>query len=124
MITARCLIVLLICLALPGCYVKSYGIQSASGGTNTTITSSQVVATARFSGGAASFTSGQSVLPAAPGGHVALSRGGSAIVAVGLVFAEAVHYLGALFSPGPQAAPQSGSISDTCSCYRKPVSSE
>lgn len=124
MIPARCLIVLLICLALPGCYVKSYGIQSASGGTNTTITSSQVVATARFSGGAASFTSGQPVSPAAPGGHVALSRGGSAIVAVGLVFAEAVHYLGALFSPGPQAAPQSGSIADTCSCYRKPVSSE
>lgn len=118
MIPARCLIVLLICLGLPGCYVKTYGNASASGGTTTT-TSSQVGAMAKFSGGTASFSSGQPVSPAAPGGHVALGRGGSAIVAVGLVFAEAVNYLGALFSPRPQTAPQAGSIADTCSCYQK-----
>jgi hypothetical protein len=123
-ICARCLIVLLICLALPGCYVKSYGNQSASGGATSTITASQVGATARFSGGTASFSSGQPVSPAAPGGHVALGRGGSAIVAVGLVFAEAVNYLGALFSARPQTAPQAGSIADTCSCYRKQVMSD
>ncbi len=119
----RCLIVLLICLALPGCYVKTYGYQSAGGGTTTT-SSSQVGATARFSGGTASFSSGQPVSPAAPGGQVALGRGGSAIIAVGLVFAEAVNYLGALFSPRPQAAPQARSIADTCSCYQKPVTRE
>ena len=123
MISARCLIVLLICLALSGCYVATYGNQSVNGGT-TTAASTQVGATAKFSAGRASFSSGQAVSPAAPGGHVALSRGGSAIVAVGLVFAEAVHYLGALFSPRPQAAPQGDSIADTCSCYQKPVSSE
>jgi len=119
----RCLIVLLICLALPGCYVKMYGNQSTGGGATTT-TSSQVVATAKFYGGAASFTSGQPVSPAAPGGQVALGRGGSAIIAVGLVFAEAVNYLGALFSARQQTAPQAASIADTCSCYQKPVSSE
>ena len=123
MITARCSVVLLACLALPGCYVKTYGNQSAGGGTTTT-TSSQVGATAKFSAGKASFSSGQAVSPAAPGGHVSLSRSGSAIVAVGLVFAEAVHYLGALFSPRPQAAPQSDSIADTCSCYKQQVSGE
>jgi hypothetical protein len=121
---ARCLIVLMTCLALPGCYVKSYGIQSAGGGTNSTITSSQVVATAKFSNGAALFTSGQPVSATAPGGQVSLGRNGSAILAVGLVFAEAVHYLGAFFSPGRQVAPQPGSIADTCSCYQKQVTHE
>jgi len=120
-IPARRLIVLLICLALPGCYVKTYGLQSADG---TTTTASQVVATAKFSNGAALFTSGQPISPTAPGGQVSLGRNGSAILAVGLVFAEAVYYLGALFNPGPRVAPQSGSIADTCSCYQKPVSSE
>ena len=114
---------MLACLALPGCYVKTYGNQSVGGGT-TTATSSQVGATAKFSAGKASFSSGQAVSSAAPGGHVALSRGGSAIVAVGLVFAEAVHYLGAFFSPRPQPAPQADSIADTCSCYKKPVMSD
>jgi len=120
---ARCLTVFLVCLALPGCYMKSYGLQSTGGGSNTTITSSQVVATAKFSNGAAAFSSGQPVSPAAPGGQVALGRSGTAIVAVGLVFAETVHYLGALFRPGPPAAP-TGSIAETCSCYQKPVTRE
>ena len=120
MIPARCLIVLLACLALSGCYVKTYGNQSIGGGTTTT-TSSQVGATAKFSAGKASFSSGQAVSLAAPGGHVSLSRGGSAIVAVGLVFAEAVHYLGALFSPRTSAVPLADSIADTCSCYKKEV---
>ena len=111
--------VFLVCLALPGCYVKTYGYQSADGATTT---SSQIVAAGKFSNGAASFTSGQPVSPAAPGGQVAFGRG-AAIVAVGLVFAEAVHYLGALFGPGPQAAP-TGSIADTCSCYQKQVMSD
>jgi len=109
------------CLALPGCYVKTYGYQSADG---TTTTSSQTVATAKFSNGAAVFTSGQPVSPTAPGGQVSLGRNGSAIVAVGLVFAEAVHYLGAFFNRGPQAAPLSDSIAETCSCYQKQATRE
>jgi len=44
---------------------------------------------------------------------------------VGLVIAETVQYLGTLFSsPGPQPAPQAVSIADTCSCYKKPVTSD
>lgn len=112
--------VLLTCLALSGCYVKTYGNHFVGGGTTTT-TSSQVGATARFSAGKTSFSSGQAVSPAAPGGHVSLTRSGAAIVALGLVVAEAVHYLGALFGPKPRPAAQGDSIADTCSCYQQPV---
>ena len=122
--SARFPIAVLLCLALPGCYVKTYGVQSTGNGTNATVTSSQVGGAAKFSGGRASFSSGQPVSPAAPGGHATLSRGGSAIVAVGLVFTETLYYLGALFGPRPQFAPPADSIADTCSCSQKPVSSE
>ena len=111
----------LACLALSGCYVKSYGVQSTGGGTASTTTSTQLTGTVKASAGRASFSSGQAVSPAAPGGHVALGRGGAAIVAVGLVFAEAVHYLGALLGAKPQPAARTDSIADTCSCYRKPA---
>ena len=121
MIPARCSIILLACLALSGCYVATYGNQSVNGGATSTNTSSQVGATAKFSAGRASFSSGQPVSPGAPGGQVSLSRGGSAIIAVGLVVAEAVQYLGALLSPAPESVPQAVSIADTCSCYQKPV---
>lgn len=116
--------VLLTCLALPGCYVTTYGNQSVNGGATATAASSQVGATAKFSAGRASFSSGQAVARGAPGGQVSFSRGGSAIVAVGLVVAETVHYLGALFGATPQPAARTDSIADTCSCYRKPVNGE
>jgi len=122
-ILARPLLAILCCLVLPGCYVKTYGYQSA-GRESATVTSTQGSATAKFSSGTgarASFSSGQTVSPGARGGQVALSRGGAVIVAVGLVLAETVHYLGVLFNPGPQPAPQADSIADTCSCYQKPV---
>jgi hypothetical protein len=118
-ISARSLLAVLLCVALPGCYVATYGNQSVNGGATATTTSSQVGATAKFSAGRASFSSGQAVAPGAAGGQVSLSRGGSAIVAVGLVVAETVHYLGALFGAKPQPAPPADSIADTCSCYRK-----
>ena len=123
MISARYLTVLLACLVLPGCYVATYGNQSVDGGTATTTTSAQVGATAKFSAGRASFSSGQAPAPGAPGGRVSLSRSGSAILVVGLVVAETVHYLGALFGATPQPA-QTDSIADTCSCYKKPVTSD
>lgn len=99
--------------------MATYGNQSVGGGTTATTTSSQVGAIAKFSAGRASFSSGQPVSPAAPGGQVSLTRSGGLIVAVGLVVAEAVQYVGDLFRGAPQAAAPQGSIADTCSCYRK-----
>jgi hypothetical protein len=116
---ARSILSLLMCLVLPGCYVATYGGQSASGGTTTTTVSSQVGASAKFSAGRASFSSGQPVSPAAPGGQVSLGHGGALIVAVGLVVAEAVQYVGDLFRTPQPAVAQRESIADTCSCYQK-----
>jgi hypothetical protein len=116
-IPARHLIVVLACLALSGCYVKTYGLQTSGGGTNTTVVSSQTVATTGFSNGRASFSFGQPVSSSAPGGQVAFGRGGGLVIAVGLVVAEAVQYVGDLFTAGPQPVVQRQSIADTCSCY-------
>ena len=74
---ARAILAVLACLLLPGCYVKTYGVQSAGGGTAATATSTQVGATAKFSNGRAAFVSGQPVAPSAPGGHVRLGTGAS-----------------------------------------------
>ena len=119
--TLRYPAILLACLALSGCAVGTYGLQSTGGATNATATSTQVAATAKFSSGRASFSSGQPVSPSAPGGHVYLARGGAAIVAVGLVFAEAVNQLGVLFGAQPQPAPRTDRIAHTCSCYEQPA---
>jgi hypothetical protein len=110
-----------LCLALSGCYVKAYGLQSTGGGTTSTTTSTQVAGTVKTSAGRAAFSSGQAVSPAAPGGHVALGRGGTAIVAVGLIFVDAVRSLGAWLGPDLQPAAPGYSIADTCSCYQKQV---
>jgi hypothetical protein len=114
---ARAVIVLLLGLGLSGCYVKSYGLQSEGNGKSATVTSSQVGAAANFSNGRATFTSGQPVSPAAPGGQVAYGRSGALVIAVGLVVAEAVQSVGYWFSAPPPVAARGGSIMDTCSCY-------
>jgi hypothetical protein len=120
-IPASCLIVVLTRLSLAGCYVKTVGGQTTGG---TTAISTQVGASAKFSAGRASFVSGQPVSPAAPGGQISLGRSGGLIVAVGLVVAEAVQYVGDLFGPGSPAPARGGSIADTCSCYQKPAMSD
>lgn len=111
---------LLLCVPLTGCYVKLYGHESASGGTATATTSSQVTGSAKFSGGRVSFASGRPVSPSAPGGHVSLNRNASAALVVGLIIADVVNYFRA--KPEQLAGPRE-SISHTCSCY-KPVTGD
>jgi hypothetical protein len=116
---ARISISLLLPLALSGCFVKVSGLETTGGGSRTTTTSSQVAGTARFSHGAASFSSGPRVSPSAPGGHATLGKGASGVLIVGLVFADLWSYI-----VGPsQSRPLSPDekIMDTCSCYQKPV---
>ena len=119
---ARISILLLLPLALSGCFVKVSGLESTGGGSRTTTMSSQVAGSGTFSHGAASFSSGPRLSPGAPGGHATLGKTASGVLIVGLVFADLWNYI---VRP-PQARPLSADerIMDTCSCYQKPVSSD
>ena len=116
----RTLIVVLACLALPGCYVKTYGLQTTGGTTNATVVATQTVATTGFSNGRASFSFGQPVSPTAPGGQIAVGRGGGLVLVAGLIVADAVQAVGEWFRQGPVLArsPAPQRIADTCSCYK------
>ena len=119
----RAAIAVLLCVPLTGCFVTLHGNQTTSGGVTTTTTSSQAGGTAKFSGGRASFSSGQPVAPNAQGGQVTLGRGGSAVLILGLVIADAVNYFSYRMSARTQPS-RTESIADTCSCYQKPVIGE
>jgi len=119
---ARAVIAMLLCLALPGCYVKLYGNQSTGGGTTTTTTSSQVGGSASFSGGRASFSSGQPVSTSAPGGTVRVSGSAAGVLMVGLVIADLVNTI--VGQPQPKPLAPDVRIADTCSCYQQPVNGE
>ena len=101
--------------------MKTYGLQTSGGGANSTVVATQTVATTGFSNGRAAFSFGQPVSPSAPGGQASYGKGGALFIAVGLVVADAVQYIGGWFRPGV-VAPQGGAverISETCSCYQK-----
>ena len=119
----RTVSILLLCVPLAGCSVAMYGNQSTSGGTTTTTTSSQVSGSTQGTNYKASFSSGgQPVSPKASGGYVAAS-GNAAYVLVGVVaIAELWNY----FRAGSQAKPLPAgtAISDTCSCYKQPVTTD
>ena len=117
MIPARSLIAVLFCLALSGCYVKTYGLQSSGGGTTATTTSTQVGATAKFSGGRAAFSSGQAVAAGAPGGHASLGPGATAVLITGVALLDLFSYIRG--EPKPKELPEGTRIMDTCSCYQK-----
>ncbi len=109
---------LLLCLALSGCSVAMYGNQSTSGGTTTTVTSTQVSGSAQGANYKVAFSSGgQPVSPRAPGGHLYAS-GSSAYVVIGIVaFADLVNYV--VGAPQAKPLPPGTRIADTCSCYKK-----
>jgi len=116
---------MLLCLALAGCYTTLGGNQSTSGAT-TTITSSAVSGSVKFTGGQVSISSGAAPAPGAPGGQVALSRGSGAVLLLGLVVVDAVSYFASWLQGAPAQIGQApASIAETCSCYGyKPVSGE
>lgn len=95
-----------------GCSVALSGQQtSGPGGTASTAASTHFRAapgTTRIRG---SF--GAPSQPGSTGGHVSLSRGTAAVLVLGLVIADLLHFLS---SPVDEAMPQR-SIADTCSCY-------
>jgi hypothetical protein len=113
---------LVICLLLSGCYVKVNGVQSASGGATASAASSQISGSAKFSGGRAYFSSGRTVSPQAGGGHLSLGKGPTAVLVIGLMIADAMDYFGSGFTASRTAPGEA--ISETCSCYRKPLMSD
>lgn len=120
----RAVFALLLSTPLAGCYATLYGNQSASGGTVTTTSSSQVGGSAKFAGGRASFSSGQPVSAGAPGGQVRLSGTAAGVLVGGLVIADFLDYLGGGRKPKP--LPADARIMDTCSCfgYQPPVTGD
>lgn len=106
-----------LCLALSGCSVAMYGNQSTSGGTTTTVTSTQVSGSTQGANYRVSFSSGgQPVSPRAPGGHLYAS-GSSAYVVIGIVaLADLWNYF--LGAPEAKPLPAGTRIADTCSCYK------
>jgi hypothetical protein len=122
----RAVIVLLLCVPLAGCAVTMHGNQSTSGGTTTTVTSSQVSGSTQGANYKASFSSGgRPVSPRSPGGYVSVSGNSwsaAAVLVVGVVFADLVNYLRG--EPQAKPLPAGTAISHTCSCYQKEVISD
>ncbi|MBI3045357.1 MAG: hypothetical protein HYY78_21295 [Betaproteobacteria bacterium] len=122
MAPARASMVVLLCLALSGCYVKLYGHQSSGGGTTTTAAAGQVSGSAKFSGGKVAFSAGRVPPAGAPGGHLSLGKGATAVLVLGWVVADFVNYIRG--EPRPKPLAPDARIADTCSCYKDPVISE
>ena len=116
----RLFLSVLICLALPACAVKTYGLQTTGGAANATVVANQTVATTGFSNGRAAFSFGQSVPPGTQGGQATFGRGGAIFIAVGLMVADALQAFSGWARPGPLMAQGQAveRISETCSCYR------
>lgn len=110
--------ILVLCAALSGCAAQLYGNQSTGAGTSTTVTSSQVSASAATANTRVSFFSGQPVSPAAPGGQVRLSSGSAAgVLAAVVVIVELFKSIGAGVGAEPMPLPAEARIAHTCSCY-------
>ena len=97
-----------------------YGNQSGGGAT---VVTTQVVATANFSNARVAFSSGQSIPSGAPGGSVSASGSAVGVLIVGVKIADLVSYMRGEPRPVPRADGVT-MISETCSCYQKPVNSE
>jgi hypothetical protein len=104
--------------------VKLHGVESTGGVATATATSGQLGGSAKLPGGRASFSSGRAVPSHAPGGHVSLGKGASAVLVLGLVIAEAVNYIGSKFADAREVEPRADSMLESCSCYKKPVMSD
>lgn len=115
----RALVLAAVCAVLSGCQATLHGVQSTGAGGSSTTAAGGVGGSARFSNGSFSVASGPRVSPGAAGGHASLSGGAAAVLIVGLVVADLIHYL--VGEPGPRPLPPDEKIMDTCSCYQKPA---
>jgi hypothetical protein len=116
------LAVALSCLALSGCHATLSGSQTTVNGTTTTVTSTHVSGSTNFAGGRVSFSSGAHPVAPAAGGSVKLSGSTAGVFVVGVVLSDWFYY--AFGGPSqPKPLPPDTRIADTCSCYKKQVTS-
>lgn len=115
----RRFLILLVLALLPGCAVTLHGNQTSGGGSTATTTGSSVQAGRQFGNARVAGSFGTSPPAHAAGGQVTFSRGGSAVLAVGLVIAGTVDAISHWMRPAAVRAerPPAGHISQTCSCY-------
>lgn len=102
-------------LAVSGCATSLYGNQSSGGGSQSTVTSSRVVASASSSNARVSFAYGSPVSPTAPGGHLTVSSSSSGALAGIVLFGFLASYI--VGEEGPKPLPPGTKILHTCSCY-------
>lgn len=105
--------------ALSGCAVTLHGHQATGGGTTASTTGSSVHGGARIGNARIGGSFGTSPPAHAPGGQLALSKGASAVLVLGLVIAGTAEIIADWFAAEPplREAPAAGGISRTCSCY-------
>ena len=115
----RPFLIIVLALAMNGCAVTLHGNQTSSGGSTTSTTGSAVRASTQAGNARLSASFGTPPPANAPGGQASFSRGGSAVLVLGLAIAGATEMIGSWFAPPAERreplAP--GGISHTCSCY-------
>lgn len=118
-VAMRRFLILLVLALLPGCAVTLHGNQTSGGGSTATTTGSSVQAGRQFGNARVAGSFGTPPPAHAAGGQVTFSRGGSAVLAVGLVIAGTVDAISHWMRPAAVRAerPPAGHISQTCSCY-------
>ncbi len=117
--SARLVSVTVLLSALSGCAVTLHGHQTAGGGTTATTTGGSIHGGARIGNARIGGSFGTPPTAHAPGGQLALSKGASAVLVLGLVIAGTVEMISDWFAAEPpqrEAAAADG-ISRTCSCY-------
>lgn len=114
---SRAVAVLLLAL-LPGCAVTLHGQQTTGPGGTTTTTSSSLQGQASAGHARASVRFGAAPAPGASGGQLQLSRGGSAVLLIGVAVAGTVDWISQWLRPAAvREVRDDGPISQTCSCY-------
>lgn len=118
--TRGLMIMAVFAMALSGCAVTLHGHESAGNGSTTTVTGGSVQGATRIGNARIGGAFGAPAAPNAPGGQVALSRGATGVLVLGVVavgtVVQAVHHWLQPAAPRRERA-DAGGIAHTCSCY-------
>ena len=105
----------MLCVVLGGCSVAFSGGQSSGSSVSAATTTAAAQAHARFGSARLSASFGTPTAPGTPGARVSVSNGAAGVLILGLVIADALHYLAS--TSMERGAASSEPIAHTCSCY-------